>query len=143
MNLIKFDISHFDAMEIEESDHLRREYRPMYEAYALRGPAYTMLDENGRPLTCGGIFIIRPGIGEIWMTPGRDLPEHPVSAYRVGKVVMDEAFNKLHLHRVQATVMMSDVRGQNYIKAFGFCFEGLLRKYGENKEDYLLFARTE
>lgn len=142
MIIEKFDITHFDRMEITENDHLRREYRPLYEAYALNGPAYTIFSGEGVPLACGGVCILRRGVGEIWMLPSKGIADHPVSAYRVGKYVIDKAFGPLALHRIQATVCIDDIPGRNYIEQFSFCFEGRLRKYGADEGDYLLYARV-
>lgn len=139
--IVPFEIEHFDMMEIDENSHLRREFRQIYEDYPNRGPAFTLLGKNDQPLACGGIFIQRHGVGEIWMLTSRELINNPVSAVKAGRYVMERA-DRMNLHRVQATVFINDNRGRRYVEAFGFVFEGLLRKYGPDGSDYLLYARV-
>lgn len=83
MRLVDFEISHFDRLDIKDSEN--RAYRERYREYANHGPAFTMLDAMGEPLACGGIFVHWQGVGEIWMLSSRGLAEYPVSTVRVGR----------------------------------------------------------
>lgn len=130
-------------MEIEESGHLTRRNRDFYEQYARFGSAFTFTDDAGNPVVCGGIAVFWKGVGEIWMLKGKRIADHPVSSVRAGRFAVDDAIKRMGLHRIQAAVQESDQKANDYIKAIGFSFEGIMQKYGENKENYLLYARVE
>lgn len=137
-----FDIEHFDQMDIDESTHLRRENRELYERYKTIGSAISLLDGD-KVLACGGCAVLWDGVGEIWMLKGRYFADHPVSAVRAGRHVVKDALTRMGLRRVQANVEAADIKAKRYIEAIGLCFEGLMRCYGVNGEDYLLYARVE
>ena len=52
-----------------------------------------------------------------------------------------KAAKELSLHRLQVTVSSRNVRAVKWIKSLYFKEEGILKNYGIDKSDYIMFAR--
>jgi len=139
MILRDFDITDFDNMEIKEGCWARREDRPMIEAYASCGPAATLWHDD-LIVMCGGIACgAWKGLGEIWLIPSKFVNKWPLGVFKTAKAYIDDVIDKLDLYRVQATIAEPEVK---WIEQLGFTREGLMRKFGPNKEDKYLYARV-
>lgn len=109
----------------------------IYEA----NPSLTGRDPEGKLISCGGVVILWPGVGEVWcmVTP-------LVDRYRKGFV---ETINHLivgtqetfRLWRVEALVSVTNMRSVKMLHRIGFTIEGIKRKYGPDGVDYLIMAR--
>ena len=140
MEVVPFDISHFDTLDFEDRDMLSREYRATYESFGKAGPCFTLM--NNIPIFSGGIVINWPGCGSAWMLPSIHVEDHPASVYRYTEMMIKKYMEENHLHRVQASVKADDVKANRFVVNLGFQFEGLMRAFWTDKSDYFLYART-
>jgi hypothetical protein len=139
MEVVPFEISHFDAMKIEERDMCSRQYRDAYDGFSVSGPCFTLM--NGKPIFAGGIVINWPGCGHAWMLPSIHVKDHPVSVYKYTEMMIEKYMEENNLHRVQADVQANDKKANNFVVQLGFQFEGLMRAFWTDKSDYFRYAR--
>ena len=130
MNIVTFESNHVAAL----GGNVER-----YAGLAEKGIAYTAM--NGKPVFCGGAVTIWPGVAEVWFFAGPDLKSHAVSGIKAARAMIADGWERLNLHRLQATVKASDEVAVNFAQHFGFEYEGLLKQYNPAKEDFIMFAR--
>lgn len=136
-----FKIEDFDRMKMKADCWAMSVDRRLIEAYLSAGPSWALFDEDDEVIVCGGfIFGGWPGIADVWIIPGRDIGKHPMRVVKEVKNILNNMIKTFELYRVQATIMESEVK---WIELFGFMREGLLRKFGPNKEDKYIYARVE
>lgn len=140
IKVIPFQIEHFDQMEIAEDSWLRRENRPLFENYAKLGPAITIVDGD-KLILSGGIACGIPGTGDCWMITSKYVSEYPKTTFKEGLSLAKFAFEKLKLHRLQATILETDKTAIRWVEKFKFVREGLMRCFGPDKKNYYLYAR--
>jgi len=142
--VIPFEIVHFDSMELGEECRRGTSYegfRSLCAAYPKLGTAWTLIDGD---LVIGAAGVIRfcPGVGEAWALNSVHVLRYPKAFYRAVKEGLDESIERLKLHRVQAVVAANHPRAHRWIKALGFEFEGVMRAYGYNGDDYAIYGRV-
>lgn len=93
-------------------------------------------------ICCGGFLMYWPGVMEGWMITSDKLP-------RFGKEVTVRVIRKIEevekmfsLRRLQMTVRADFEIGQNWAAKLGFKREGILKKFGPEGCDYIMYARV-
>ena len=84
-----------------------------------------------------------PGVGEAWLGATGLARHYPLFMARDLKGRMDECARQMGLHRVQCTVLASKPNSLRWARMLGFEPEGLMRKFGPQKEDFYRFAKVE
>ncbi len=110
-------------------------------AFELGGPAYTLFDGDGRVIACGGVYLVRKGVGEAWTlvssrATGMALAIHKTTVRILGRII--ETYD---LERVQAVT--KENHGRKWLKALGFHCEtpeGMERYAGG--ATYFMYARV-
>lgn len=92
----------------------------------------------------GGFRRFWQGVYEAWIFPKsyEIFYKHKIIAIKYIKKQINW-FCPMTAHRIQATIVCTGVHDERLIKFLGFKFEGILSKYGPEKQNYLMFARTE
>lgn len=141
--LAEFDIQDFDWLELTPDSWAKRSDRAMIERYAQAGPAITLWAEEGFPITCAGVACgAWKGFGECWLVPSIHVKRYAKSVYKTAVEFIADTTEKLGLYRVQAVIMADNPVHVRWIERLGFEREGLMRKFGPNKEDKYLYARV-
>ena len=136
-----FTIEDFGRMKMKADCWALSADRRLIEAYLSAGPSWVLLGDDDEVIVCGGfVFGGWPGIADVWIIPGQDIGKHPMRVVKEVRGHLNHVIKSLGLYRVQATIMESEV---HWIELFGFTREGLLRKFGPNKEDKYIYARVE
>lgn len=104
------------------------------------GPAYTLIVEDV-PVVCAGVILNEWGRAEAWSLLSNAFYKHKIKAYRAIKAGLDSIVIENKLTRIQATVDSNSPEAIDFIECLGFEYEGRLRQYGPNREDYLMFSR--
>lgn len=104
-------------------------------------PAYTLIID-GQVVGCAGVVIFAKGRGEAWALLSSLFYRHKKTAYRAIREGLGKIIDERKLYRVQGLVKPDLEAAKNFIKHLGFQEEGLLRRYGLNGEDLIMFART-
>jgi hypothetical protein len=141
MQIIQFEIEHFDMMELDPCGFVSRDTRPLFDAYAKVGPAITLINGKMEPVACSGVTLPWNGFGEFWMIPSKLVPQYPISVWKEAKSFIADSIERFNLHRIQATVREEDLKAITWIERLGFAREGLLHCFDQNKANYFIYAR--
>ena len=106
--------------------------------------AFTWLID-GEIAMCSGIAVLHQGVGEGWALVRRDLkerfPHDWKQLMREGRRFMhSEHMPSLALHRLQIKANTRLSQAVATAQFLGFTKEALLRSYGPNGEDFLIYA---
>ena len=105
------------------------------------GPAYTMM-VDGEPVACAGIILQEWNKADAWALLSILFYHHKIKVYRVMKAGIESLIAERQLRRVQAFIDPRYPSAVDFIECLGFEFEGRLKKWGPQSEDFFIFART-
>ena len=106
-------------------------------------------EDNGQCITgvvkdeivgCGGIDIMWPGVGEVWVLLAYDIGIYSMAAYEVIQDGLKKLIEDNNLRRVQAWGRVGFDASHTLFRHLGFVPEGIARKYGYDGEDFILYA---
>jgi hypothetical protein len=132
-----WDMIKFREFEKEAMGRMLDEIRLKVDA---NGPAYTGL-VNGEVAGFAGVILMWPGVGEGWILGSDLFASNKLWFVRNVKKYLEKIMNTHDLHRVQTTVMHGQTGLVRLVEFLGMQFEGRLRNYGPNGEDYLMYGR--
>ena len=97
--------------------------------------------KHGVIIGCGGVKMLWKGVGEGWVVPSVHVKDNKrdciiLCVDTIKKIFEDDP----SLNRIQATVVQGFDAGDILAAYAGFSFEGVLRKYGLNGEDFKMFS---
>lgn len=104
------------------------------------GMAVTMM-EDGLPLGVFGALPHWQGVGELWAVFTDQFRSKPFTLCKTSLRAIQYFREHGEFHRLQCIVLKDFTAGLRWIQTLGFTREGLLRMYGEDKQDYYRFAR--
>ena len=110
------------------------------EGYTRLGPAITVLYDN-QYAACFGFAQIVPGVYEAWCMGSKKFDQHPIAATRTAKLVINEGAKFLAAHRIQIIVLANNKVANNWASVLQFQYEGCMKQFGHDKEDYILYAK--
>ena len=131
-----------DFLDIEVMEH-DMEFRmgmPLADWAVFKkhaGPAYTLLDADGKILVCSGVHNMWSGVGEAWAVFSPDAGNHP-HMWVLAKQVMT-GWKQIY-HRLQAALDVNYPQAIRFDERLGFKPEGLMRRYGPHGEDRIMYA---
>lgn len=110
------------------------------KAWAGKNWAYTLI-VDGVPVVCAGILLQDWNNGEAWALFSSSYKQHKLYLYRMIKAALRAAFHENGLVRIQATIDTQYPENVKWIESLGFEYEGRLRKFGMQGQDYLMYSR--
>jgi hypothetical protein len=140
MEVVDFKIEHFDRMELLERGWQRREDRTIFVNYPHLGPAYTLLDGDV-PIVSGGFAMLWPGVCDSWMLISKHIKRYPLSVYKTVSTKMKCVIENYKLYRIQTLIQEGDMTAINWIERLGFTREGVMRQFGPDRQNYLMYGR--
>lgn len=112
-----------------------------YSLLGDMGPAYTGRFE-GKVIFCAGIRLMWKGVGEVWSLGDKYLAKKfAKEMFTWQNEIIKAEINLRHFHRLQAHVLKKWRGACKYMERLNFEPEALLRKYGPDGSDYILYAR--
>lgn len=111
------------------------------DAWYDRGPASTVVID-GDIICCGGVVLLGYQRGEAWMLMSPLFAKYPKTVYSSVKRFLNNTIKVEKLRRVQAISNPDHYKAGTFLEHLGFQCEGVLRKYGPNCEDLLMFSRV-
>ncbi len=96
---------------------------------------------NGYLLGSGGVFPIWEGLGEAWVMPSNLVSSHKKMFVKLIRSNLEQMTEKFNFRRVQATARADLPKAQRFLEFLGFEREGLLKKYGPDGSDHILYAK--
>jgi RimJ/RimL family protein N-acetyltransferase len=64
-----------------------------------------------------------------------------VATTRTAKFVIEQGARFLAAHRIQLTVLASNKVANNWASVLQFKYEGLMKQFGHDKQDYVMYAK--
>ena len=100
--------------------------------------AWTLYDK--RIIACGGFIQLWPGVFEAWLCVDnyQDFLSYKISLIKKFRKEISE----LNYHRLQAAVDIGTINHQKFMNLLGFYCEGVMQKYGVDKQDHLMYAKV-
>ncbi len=140
--VIPFKPGHLDLMEIREVfAHDKTLIERCETQYNAHGSFSYTLVKNWKPIAIIGMDLKWPGVGEVWAVTSDDVVNFPKFFHQHSDRMMNAYAKELKLWRLQATVRDGFEYGMNWMKGLKFEREALLKKFGPEGSDYVLFAR--
>ena len=142
--IVPFKPEHWDMIEFREFE--KETMGKMLNEVRLRvdaaGPAYTGL-VNGKVAGFAGVIIMWPGVGEGWILGSDLFSKNKLWFLRNVKRYLGKIMNTHQMHRVQTTVLHGHTNLIRLVEFLGMRFEGRMKHYGPNGEDYLMYGRVQ
>ncbi len=100
------------------------------------------LEEPEEIIAIIGLRIARPGLAEGWALLSDGIKIFPIEFHK--RVLNFIRFHTKYfsIRRWQVTVKADFEVGNKWIKALGFSYEGCLKKFSTNGDDYSIWGRT-
>ena len=100
--------------------------------------AWTLYDK--RIIACGGFIPMWPGVFEAWLCVDTydDFLSYKICLIKKFRKEIDN----LDYHRLQAAVDICTVNHHKFMNLLGFHCEGIMQKYGVDKQDHLMYAKV-
>ena len=103
---------------------------------------FALRDNNGHLGMLFGYVMQHAGVAHVWAITTPNLDIHPIAYTRVVRRALDNGMKVAGIHRVEINVRNSFEAGHRWAKALGFAFEGIMKQYGSDKDDYALYGRV-
>jgi len=135
VELVPFKASHSDEILAGDQIDQWSSHRDRLESVE----SYTLLFD-GEPAISGGVIELWPGVGEAWMLSSKILQTHPLAMSRSVKRSLFWYIKKNGFWRVQANVQVNWQQAERFAEFVGMKKEGLMPKFGPEKEDHYRYA---
>ena len=100
---------------------------------------FRTLEIDGQPVAVFGYQTLCPGVGQCWVTASLGAPKYAREIIRASQHMVEEAFRKFNLHRLQTTILFSDLRMWRLMELCGFTAESVLTCGAADRSDLVLF----
>lgn len=105
------------------------------------GLAHTFFIDEKPVAVFGGAFL-NPRVFRAWALISDEVTRAPVEFFRKTRRML-LLYTAMHdLHRVEFSVRSDFATGKRFAEKLGFKSEGVMRKYGFDGADYVLYARV-
>lgn len=139
--IVQAQEKHLDMLELKSV--FEKDARANGRAHLLDGcPAYTVLNSKGKPVAILGGTFVNDGTIEVFGLLSDEMNTCGPSLHKEVKKLCDAAFTRFNVHRLQINVRADFLAGQRWVEHFGFKVEGLMEKFGADKEDYVLYGKV-
>jgi hypothetical protein len=128
------------GLRVEDNRRMIIENPETWKMMAERSEAYSVF-VNGDILFSGGILMLQEGFGEAWLLCSVLVYIYPLTVYRMASRLLNKTIEDCNLYRVQATPRTNWSTGYRFVESLGFQREGVLRKYGLDREDCYMYGR--
>lgn len=140
-NYQKGDLDNMDLLDIFCNDIGAKE-RAIEMAESAFALTYVILCPDGTPMAVVGGFYKYTKVMEVWSLVDKKMLKMPKYYCHALKFLIHHQFEDLKLERMQV-IMQKDAPWVNaWSKFLGFEPEGILRKYGEENVDYIMFSKV-
>jgi RimJ/RimL family protein N-acetyltransferase len=110
------------------------------ETLQALGPTITVVYQE-QIAACWGFARVVPGVYEAWCLGSKLFNKHPIATTRTAKFVLEHGAKYIAAHRIQLTVRADNKVANNWASVLQFQYEGLMKQFGHDKADYVMFAK--
>jgi hypothetical protein len=97
---------------------------------------------DGKIVGCGGVDLLWPGVGEMWLMVSYEADKCKTKAYKLIIAGMDKISRDNNLWRCQAWVRKGNTLSHTLCRHLGFKTEGIAEKYFADGTDAILYAKV-
>lgn len=137
ITLISVTEEHLNRIQDEEIRTLLRSLTEDQKKHAYA------IELDGKPVAIGALNVARQGVGMAWllqMNQSAIPKDKALVVVREIKKQLKRVAKQEELFRIQATCVADDTRGGRFLQTLGFQAEGVLRQYGPDKEDHIMWS---
>jgi RimJ/RimL family protein N-acetyltransferase len=110
-------------------------------AWKQNGPAYTQIIER-EIVMCAGVVLLDWRRGEAWTLLSSLFYLYKKTCFKTIREYLSHIIGQYQLRRVQTLIRPDMLPNQRFVEHLGFEKEGLLRMYGPNGEDFIMYGRV-
>jgi len=130
------DLNDFD----EDLARYHDDYLSVLTHYANSGVAYTGIGE-GVVYAMFGVYKYWKGSAEAWLIPSKHIGRKTISFHRTALQFFELAAKQMQIKRLQFTIHSHNVRAVKWAERCYFEYEGTMRRYGPDGNDYKIYSR--
>lgn len=137
MTPVPFAVAHLAQLDIQPAQRAHVHVLPAAHLARLVGPWSWTAMVADTPVLCGGILANDFGAGTLWsfVAPAAG-PELLAITRFVRRMILLAG-----LRRLEATSAVQFAAGCRWLELLGFAREGVMRRYGLDGADHILYAR--
>jgi len=144
VSLVPFHWAHPHIMNLRPHHARLRQTLPGFDArmrYYQQEGAVTAIYDGVMACSFGAVKLW-PGVAECWMITGYQVERAPITLTRSAMRYFDQTAIDMKLHRLQITVDRTNLLAMRWAYRLNFEQEGILRSYGHDKADHVIFAKV-
>ena len=103
------------------------------------GSSFVAINKKGVPVIIGGVAMNAPGIGTAWMVGTDDWPSVALEVSRFCRKSIKKYLKSEDIHRIHAYSSVFHSDSHKWLELVGMKRGPLLKKWGKNHEDFILF----
>lgn len=136
--LAAWHIEQIQPRRIYKDENLER----LHSAIGKESVFAAALVEHDLVVAIVGGNVLWNGVVHVWAVTTDHVPRFKKAVHAQVKNLLEAATISHEVHRFEATVRDDYEVGKKWIERLGFVEEATLKKYGPDKTDYILYART-
>ncbi len=131
---------HFDLLEFREEEAVLVDQFGLDKAKAMLsiGVSNTLI-HDGKVLAIVGAYTLWPGVLEVWVVPSRYVTQYSLTYLKSIKKYVKTLQDGFQPHRMQTQSLNNELHDR-WMGFLGFTKEGIMRKFGTDKQDYALWS---
>ena len=135
------DIEGLDLMDCFQSD-VNAKSRTMDCIFTYGFLAYSILDPQGHVIAVMGATPLHRNSIEVWALVDKKAVKQSKYYSHATKFLIEHNFDMLNMVRMQVIIKADQKWADRWAKFLGFEREGVLRRYGEEAEDHVIYAKV-
>lgn len=141
MNMRADEIEQYLAFTGEETFDFEEAARRFI---SFAGVKFTLMDEGGDPIICGGFYPVAPGVWRSWMAGTMEgWEKHWRRITKASRWLIEEMFKTAHARRLETSALASRIATLAwYEKSLGLVREGVWEDYAGEGRHVVGFALT-
>lgn len=108
---------------------------------SVSGPAYTMLNDDRKPIASAGMAIIWRGVADGWAFTSNEIIDYRFAFHRAFVELLDMTQKLNSIRRIQTVVHEGNDASFRWLNRLGFENEGIMKSYGPDGANYYRLAR--
>lgn len=139
---LRYVITHMRERDHKEIYALRFDEDPerfLASQMWIMGDMCRIWERNGVPVAVQGVIPAWPGVWHMFAYGTDEWPKVVLSMTRWAWGIVIPAMSRM-AHRVEARAMATHTESRRWIESFGAKQEAVLREYGKNREDFVLYV---
>jgi hypothetical protein len=105
--------------------------------------SYSMYGDDSKVYGCAGFHEMWPGVCEAWLH-AKEYKHFHSNMFMIIWYIRG-AIKVLHVsgfYRIQAAIKADELKSRKLVEVLGFKYEGLMKKYGPDKSDFIMYAKV-